>query len=50
MKPKLWYITQVLTVSMCTNFEHNRPTLIFKPAPLSQAEALKLLRKELRNS
>ena len=40
MKLNLWYITQVLTVSMCTNFEQNRPTLISKPAPLSQAEAL----------
>ena len=41
MKLKLWYIIQVLTVSVCTNFEQNRPTLISKPAPLSQAEALK---------
>ena len=27
---------------MCTNFEQNRPNLISKPAPLSQAEALEM--------
>ena len=42
MKLKLWYITQVLTVSVCNSFEQNRPTVISKPAPLSQAEGLKM--------
>ena len=30
---------------MCTNFKRNRPTLISKSAPVSQAEALKPLTK-----
>ena len=40
MKPKLWDI-----VTMCANFEQSRLTLISKPAPLSQAEALKMKTK-----
>ena len=42
MKLKLWYIAQVLIVTICANVDENRPTLISKPTPLSQAEALNM--------
>ena len=42
MELKLWHITQVSIVNKCTKFERNRPTPISKPAPVSQAEALKM--------
>ena len=41
LNPKLWHITQVHMMTLCTNFKLNRPTFISKSAPVSQAEALK---------
>ena len=37
-----WHIAYCI-VTKCTKFEPNRPTPISKPAPVSQAEAVKRL-------